>query len=103
MLMTRGFVDLTKVLFFLGDTQLKIICFVSAVGLFITVGVTCYNVSERVLIHPGYNIYFNLPTILVFNLGNLRHCYLYWFRYGIESCTCRLGLEQFLEYNFLCL
>ena len=98
----RGFVNLTKVLFFLGDTQLKILCFVSAVGLFITVGVTCYNVSERVLIHRGYNICCSLPTTLVFNLGNIRHCYLYWFRYGIGSCTCRFGLEQFLEFNFLC-
>jgi len=42
------------VLFFLGNTQLKVICFLSAVGLFITVGITCYSVSERVLIKRGY-------------------------------------------------
>jgi hypothetical protein len=49
----RGFVNLTKVLFFLGDTQLKVICFLSAMGLFITVGITCYGVSERVLVKRG--------------------------------------------------
>jgi hypothetical protein len=49
----RGFVNLTKVLFFLGDTQLKVICFLSALGLFITVGITCYSVSERVLVKRG--------------------------------------------------
>lgn len=49
----RGFVNLTKVLFFLGGTQLKVICFLSALGLFITVGITCYSVSERVLIKRG--------------------------------------------------
>lgn len=41
-------------LFFLGNTQLKVICLLSAVGLFITVGITCYSVSERVLIKRGY-------------------------------------------------
>jgi hypothetical protein len=40
--------------FFVGDTQLKIICFFSAIGLFITIGITCHSVSERVLIKRGY-------------------------------------------------
>jgi len=101
MLMIRGFVNLTKVLSFLGDTQLKILCFVSAVGLFITVGVTCYNVSERVLIHRGLQSPLEL-LMIVFNPGNLRHCYLYWFRYGIGSCIYPSELEQFMESNFLC-
>jgi solute carrier family 45, member 1/2/4 len=50
----RGFVNLTKFLFFLGNTQLKVICLLSAVGLFIAVGITCYSVSERVLVKRGY-------------------------------------------------
>jgi len=51
------------VLFFLGNTQLKVICFLSAVGLFITVGITCYSVSERVLIKRGYVLLLELPRV----------------------------------------
>jgi len=50
----RGFANLTKVFFFIGDTQLKVICFLSTIGLFFTVGITCYAVSERVLIKRGF-------------------------------------------------
>lgn len=52
----RGFLNLTKFLFFLGNTQLKVICLLSALGLFITVGITCYGVSERVLVKRGLQI-----------------------------------------------
>lgn len=62
----RGFVNLTKVLFFLGDTQLKVICFLSALGLFITVGITCYSVSERVLVKRGYSPPLHFHTHLTF-------------------------------------
>jgi hypothetical protein len=54
MLISRGFLNLPKYLFFLGNTQLKVICFLSAMGLFITVGITCHAVSERVLVKRGY-------------------------------------------------
>lgn len=62
--------NLRKVLFFLGDTQLKVICFLSAVGLFITVGITCYSVSERVLIKRGYLSFLLVGLLLVCVVGS---------------------------------
>jgi hypothetical protein len=96
----RGFVNLTKFFFFLGDTQLKIICFLSAVGLFITVGITCYSVSERVLVKRGYLTSLTCDFLTpVFNRGNRLRRYLYWYRYGTQSGLSLFGFELSLPFS----
>ncbi|KAK9459797.1 uncharacterized protein V1516DRAFT_678021 [Lipomyces oligophaga] len=48
-----GFLDLIKYIKFLGDTQLKILCAISSVALWICVGITVWAVEERVLTITG--------------------------------------------------
>ena len=78
----RGFANLTKIFFFIGDTQLKIICFLSAIGLFVSVGITCYAVSERVLIKRGFNRTSTAILKIAFNLGSHLQLFLSWCLYG---------------------
>jgi solute carrier family 45 protein 1/2/4 len=48
-----GFANLTKIFRgMLGDTQLKSLCVISSIALMVTVAITSYNVSERVLVRP---------------------------------------------------
>ncbi|KAI9323622.1 major facilitator superfamily domain-containing protein [Dichotomocladium elegans] len=44
-----GFVDLVRVLSFLGDTQIKVFCLVAILVFILTVGITCIATSEMVL------------------------------------------------------
>ena len=45
-----GSINLVTIFWWIGDTQLKIICFLSSIGLGAAVAVTCKSVEERVLI-----------------------------------------------------
>lgn len=42
-----GFVDLVKVLSFLGDTQIKVFCIVAIAVFIVTVSITCINTHEK--------------------------------------------------------
>jgi len=49
-----GSIDMVAVFgTFLGDTQFKKMCVIAALGLLFAVGVTCWAVSERVLLEPA--------------------------------------------------
>jgi len=97
----RGFVNLTHVFFFLGDTQLKVICFLSSLGLWITTGITCYAVTERVLVKRGYLLrLLESRTDIVYNLENQARPYLFLCRYGILYSLYQFALNQSLQFNF---
>lgn len=42
-----GFVDLVKVLSFLGDTQIKVFCIVAIAVFIVTISITCINTHEK--------------------------------------------------------
>ncbi|KAK9472204.1 major facilitator superfamily domain-containing protein [Dipodascopsis tothii] len=46
-----GFVDLVRYFPYLGDTQLKVLCLISSVSLWVCIAVTCLCVQERVLVY----------------------------------------------------
>lgn len=50
-----GSLDLNKLLgpSFLGDTQFKKVCVIASLALVVAQGITCWSVSERILVSNG--------------------------------------------------
>lgn len=44
-----GFVDLVKVLSFLGDSQIKVFCIIAIAVFIVTISITCINTHEKII------------------------------------------------------